>query len=85
MKIEIGAGTKGRPGYVHVDTVPHDGIDVVDDGRYLQAFDTGVADALRASGLVDVYVRAEWDCREANGRLNCPALVAEGFRPASER
>lgn len=171
MRIEIGAGTRGRPGYVHVDTVPHDGIDVVDDGRYLHAFDTGVADeifshwffehvarhevgpmlarwqevlrpggmirlvtnnheahlrclqsgqiswrewsylvyavenkvgyslwdvhkcawtkdlldeALRASGLIDVYVRAEWDCREPDGRLNCPALVAEGFSPPSD-
>jgi predicted SAM-dependent methyltransferase len=168
LMIEIGAGTKGRPGYLHVDSIAHEGVDVVDDGRYLRTFEPGVADeiysrwffehvarhevpamlarwqevlrpggkirlttnnheahvrclhtgeisflewsylvyavenkvgyslfdvhkcawtqelldeALRASGLVDVHVRAEWECREEDGRLSCPGLIAEGFKP----
>lgn len=46
MKIEIGAGTKGRPGYVHVDAVELEGIDVVDDGRTLEKFGGEVADEI---------------------------------------
>jgi predicted SAM-dependent methyltransferase len=168
MKIEIGTGSKPTPGYVHVDVVDMDGVDVVDDGRTLVSFDDGVAEEIYAhwflehvarhevkpmfenwkrvlspggkvrvvtnnheahnrcladgqitwrewsrlmyavegkrgytvwdvhkcawnqellaeflknSGFVDVNVTAQWGCREPDGRLKCPALKAEGFKP----
>jgi predicted SAM-dependent methyltransferase len=168
MKIEIGSGTKPRPGYVHVDTVAHDTVDVVDDGRTLATFEAGVADeifahwflehvarhevapmlarwmtvlrpggvlglvtnnheahnhclasgaitwqewsyliyavenkrgynvwdvhkcawnaelladVLQSAGFAEVEVDAQWDCREADGRLKCPALVARAVKP----
>ena len=168
MKIEIGAGTKGHDGYIHVDAIQLEGVDVVDDGRTLAAFDEGVADeifahwflehvarhevpsmlahwkrvlrpggtvrlvtnnheahnrcvaageitweewsyliyavenkrsynvwdvhkcawnqdllrqTLEANGFVDVDVEAQWKCREADGRLKCPALIATAVRP----
>jgi predicted SAM-dependent methyltransferase len=168
MKIEIGAGTKPTPGYVHVDAVALEGVDVVDDGRTLATFAEGVADeiyshwflehvarhevaamleqwkrvlapggkvhivtnnheahnrclaegqiswqewsyliyavenkrgynvwdihkcawnqelldeTLNGSGFVEVSVQAQWKCREDDGRLKCPALIAQGFKP----
>jgi len=166
MKIEIGAGSKPTPGYVHVDAVAGQGVDVVDDGRTLATFQAGVAEeiyshwffehvarhevapmlerwkrvlepggrisiitnnheahnrclaageitwkewsyliygnkkgynlwdmhkcawnreslieTLEASGFVDVTVEAQWKCREDDGRLKCPALIAEAFKP----
>lgn len=168
MKIEIGAGKKGAPGYLHVDAVELEGVDVVDDGRFLRTFKAGVADeiyshwflehvarhevppmleqwkrvlrpggklrlitnnheahnrclaagkisweewsyliyavetkrgygvwdvhkaawnqtllkeTLQKNGFVDVEVKAQWDCREADGRLKCPALIAEAYKP----
>jgi predicted SAM-dependent methyltransferase len=168
MKIEIGAGSKPTPGYVHVDAVPADGVDVIDDGRTLATFDDGIAEeiyshwflehvarhevppmlerwqrvlapggairivtnnheahnrclaegqitwrewsyliyavenkrgysvwdvhkcawnrelleeTLRGSGLVEVSVDAQWRCREEDGRLKCPALIATAHKP----
>jgi predicted SAM-dependent methyltransferase len=168
MKIEIGAGTKGREGYIHVDAVELEGVDVVDDGRTLATFESGVADeifahwflehvarhevptmlghwkrvlrpggvvrlvtnnheahnrclaageitweewsyliyavenkrgynvwdvhkcawtedllkqTLEQNGFVDVVIDARWQCREADGRLKCPALTATAVRP----
>ena len=168
MKIEIGAGTKPTPGYVHVDAVAHELVDVVDDGRVLASFDDGVAEEiyshwflehvarhevppmfehwkrvlapggkvrlvtnnheahnrclasgaisweewsylvyavenkrgygvwdihkcawtqtlltemLERCGFVEVAVQAQWACREEDGRLKCPALIAEAIRP----
>lgn len=165
MKIEVGAGTKGHDGYVHVDAVDLPGVDVIDDGRWLETFAAGVADeifshwffehvagkeipsmlsawhrvlrpgglvrivtnnheahnrclqegeitweewtyliyavsrqetytvwdlhksawnadllraTLEASGFEAVHVVAQWQCREANGALKCPALIATG-------
>jgi hypothetical protein len=26
-------------------------------------------------------VQAQWKCREDDGRLKCPALIAEGLKP----
>lgn len=46
MKIEVGAGTKGHDGYVRVDAVDLPGVDVVDDGRWLETFDDGAADEI---------------------------------------
>jgi predicted SAM-dependent methyltransferase len=43
LRIEIGAGTKGREGYIHVDAVDGPHTDVVDDGRTLATFSPGVA------------------------------------------
>jgi predicted SAM-dependent methyltransferase len=170
MRIEIGAGTKPTRGYVHVDTVAHAGVDVVDDGRTLQSFPAGVAEeiyshwflehvarhevepmleqwkrvlapggslhivtnnheahnrclaegkiswqewsyliyavenkrgynvwdvhkcawnrdllreALERSGFVEVTVEAQWKCREDDGRLKCPALIARAFKRRS--
>jgi predicted SAM-dependent methyltransferase len=167
MKIEIGAGTKGTPGYVHVDAVALEEVDVVDDGRTLAKFADGVAEeiyshwflehvarhevppmlehwkrvlapggkirvvtnnheahnrclaaeeisfeewsyliyavekkrgynvwdvhkcawsqsllreALELHGFVEVQVEAQWACREEDGRLKCPALIAEGVK-----
>jgi predicted SAM-dependent methyltransferase len=168
MKIEIGAGTKGLPGYTHVDAVELPGVDVVDDGRVLSRFAPGVADEIYAhwflehvarhevptmlshwkrvlrpggrirlvtnnheahnrclaqgeitweewsyliyavetkrgynvwdihkcawnqelltrtleqNGFIDVNVSAQWECREADGRLKCPALIAVATSP----
>lgn len=168
MKIELGAGSKGMAGYIHVDAVPLEGVDVVDDGRTLEKFECNVVDeiychwflehvakhevpamftawkrvlrpggriklitnnhaahnrclqegeiswdeweylvyavrtkrnynvwdvhksawnedllkiTLEEHGFGDVTVRAQWQCREADGRLKCPALVAEAFKP----
>jgi predicted SAM-dependent methyltransferase len=168
MKIEIGAGTKGLPGYVHVDAAELPGVDVVDDGRLLSTFEDGVAEEIYAhwflehvarhevpamlsewkrvlqpggkihlvtnnceahnrcfaegeitweewsylvyavenkrgyqvwdihksgwnqdvltrtleqNGFTDVNVTAQWQCREADGRLKCPALIAVATRP----
>jgi len=169
VKIEIGAGTKGAAGYLHVDAVELEGVDVVDDGRTLATFEAGVADeiyshwflehlssievpstlarwievlspggkvhlvtnnheahnrclqegeitweewsyliyavankrnynvwdvhksawnerlladTLRAAGFERVEVRAQWKCREEDGRLKCPALIATGYKPS---
>jgi predicted SAM-dependent methyltransferase len=46
LRIEIGAGTKGREGYVHVDAVDGPHTDVVDDGRTLATFPSGVAEEI---------------------------------------
>jgi predicted SAM-dependent methyltransferase len=168
MKIEVGAGTKPTPGYVHVDTIAHDSVDVVDDGRTLATFESGVAEEIYShwflehvarhevapmfehwkrvlrpggkislvtnnheahnrclaegkiswqewsylvyavenkrnynvwdvhkcawnqellhetlvqNGFVDVSVDAQWACREQDGRLKCPALIAEAHKP----
>lgn len=168
MKIEVGAGTKGRDGYVHVDAVELEGVDIVDDGRTLTLFEPGVAEeifshwflehlashevaptlarwleVLRPSGMVhivtnnheahnrclqegyiswaewtyliyavsnkrnynvwdvhksawnrdlltetllnagfvDVRVDAQTGCREKDGRLKCPALIAKAYKP----
>jgi len=172
MRIEIGAGTKPTPGYVHVDAVAHEGIDVVDDGRTLRSFGDGVAEeiyshwflehvarhevrpmleqwkrvlapggrlhivtnnheahnrclaageiswqewsyliyavenkrgygvwdvhkcawsrrlleeTLRDSGFREVIVEAQWQCREEDGRLKCPALIARALKAHSSR
>ncbi len=168
MRIEIGAGSKPTPGYVHVDAVGAPGVDVVDDGRMLESFEAGVAEeiyshwflehvarhevapmlecwkrvllpggkvgiitnnheahnrcldageitfrewsyliyavenkkgytvwdihkcawnqellreTLEDSGFVEVTVDAQWKCREDDGRLKCPALIAQAFKP----
>jgi predicted SAM-dependent methyltransferase len=168
LKIEIGAGTKPRPGYLHVDTVAHETVDVVDDGRYLHTFEASVADeifahwflehvarhevgpmlqrwrtvlkpggrihlvtnnheahnrclaageiswrewsyliyavetkrnynvwdvhkcawnadllgeVLEENGFAEVDVEAQWRCREEDGRLKCPALIARAVSP----
>jgi hypothetical protein len=168
VKIEIGAGTKGMDGYVHVDAVALTGVDVIDDGRTLASFEASVAEeiyshwflehvamhevppmlkqwrrvlrpggklrivtnnveahnrcldagqitweeweylvfavqnkrgygiwdihktawnpgrlerTLRENGFDQVTVEAGWGCREADGRLKCPALVAEAYKP----
>jgi predicted SAM-dependent methyltransferase len=168
VKIEVGAGTRGAPGYVHVDAVALEGVDVVDDGRYLRTFEAGVAEEIYAhwflehvarhevppmleqwrrvlrsggklrlvtnnheahnrclaageisweewsyliyavetkrgygvwdvhkaawnqalltetlekNGFVEVEVKAQWRCREEDGRLKCPALIAEAYKP----
>jgi predicted SAM-dependent methyltransferase len=168
VKIEIGAGSRPTPGYVHVDAVPSEGVDVVDDGRTLATFGDGLAEeiyshwflehvarhevapmldqwkrvlapggsvhivtnnheahnrclaegqitwqewsyliyavenkrgyngwdvhkcawnrelleeTLRSCGLVDVSVEAQWKCRETDGRLKCPALIARAIKP----
>jgi predicted SAM-dependent methyltransferase len=168
MRLEIGAGSKPTPGYVHVDAVAHEGVDVVDDGRTLQSFRAGVAEeiyshwflehvarhevapmlehwkrvlapggkvqivtnnheahnrclaegeitweewsyliygvenklgysafdihkcawnqqllkeTLERCGLTAVTVDAQWKCREDDGRLKCPALIAQAFKP----
>ena len=36
---------------------------------------------LTANGFVDVNVSAQWACREQDGRLKCPALIATAVRP----
>lgn len=168
MKIEVGAGVKGRDGYTHVDAVALPGVDVVDDGRWLESFDDGVAEeifchwflehvavreiprmlsawrrvlqpdgqlrlvtsnqealnrsvqegeitwaewtyityaahkpdyniwdlhksawneevlreTLDANGFQEINIDARWKCREANGALKCPALIAVGRKPA---
>jgi predicted SAM-dependent methyltransferase len=168
MKIEIGAGGKPTPGYLHVDAVAHEGVDVVDDGRTLESFQAEVAEeiyshwflehvarhevpamleqwkrvltpggnvhivtnnheahnrclaeglitwqewsyliyavenkrgysiwdihkcawneellreTLEGSGFVEVTVQAQWQCREDDGRLKCPALIARAVKP----
>jgi predicted SAM-dependent methyltransferase len=168
VKIEIGAGTKGMDGYIHVDAMPLEGVDVVDDGRTLATFEADSAEeiychwflehvavhevqpmleawkrvlqprgivrvitsnqeainkgldsrdlswdewiyltyavsnkpnytiwdihksawtpelverALSRAGLVEIEVKARWACRETDGRLKCPALVASGVKP----
>jgi hypothetical protein len=166
MKIEIGAGTKPTPGYVHVDAVVFDEVDVIDDGRTLSKFEDGVAEEifshwffehvarhevkpmlanwqrvlapggkirvvtnnheahnrclaegqitwkewsyliygnrpgytigdlhkcawnketleeiLQLTGYLEVSVEAQWKCREKDGRLKCPALIAQALKP----
>ena len=169
MRIEIGAGTKGADGYLHVDAVEKAGVDVVDDGRYLRTFDDACAEeiyshwffehvahheiptmlaawmrvlrpggfiscvtnhqeahnrclatgeitwkewtdltygiagkrdyeiwdihksgwteellrvTLEEAGYVDIEVEAQWRCREADGRIKCPALIARASKPS---
>jgi predicted SAM-dependent methyltransferase len=43
LRIEVGAGARPTPGYLHVDVIEQDGIDVLDDGRTLATFADGVA------------------------------------------
>ena len=59
MKIEIGAGRKPTPGYVHVDAVQMDGVDVVDDGRLLSTFEADVADEIFAHWFLEHVARHE--------------------------
>src|SRR5271157_2919863 len=59
MRIEIGAGTKPTPGYVHVDAVAHEDVDVVDDGRTLASFDTGVAQEIFSHWFLEHVARHE--------------------------
>ncbi len=59
MKIEIGAGTKPTPGYVHVDAVAHEGVDVLDDGRTLASFDAGVAQEIYSHWFLEHVARHE--------------------------
>src|SRR6516164_917734 len=59
VKIEIGAGRKGLPGYVHVDAVDLPGVDVVDDGRALAKFDAGVAEEIYAHWFLEHVARHE--------------------------
>jgi len=168
MKIELGAGTKPTPGYIHVDAVMLDEVDILDDGRTLAKFGDGVAqeiyshwflehvarhevgpmldnwmrvlapggrvrlvtnnheahnrclaageiswqewsyliyavenkrgynvwdihkcawtqdllrETLERCGFHEVSVEAQWQCREQDGRLKCPALIGEGLKP----
>jgi len=168
MRIEIGAGSKPTPGYVHVDAVALAGVDRVDDGRTLQSFEANVAEeiyshwflehvarhevapmleewkrvlrpggrvtivtnnheahnrclaegkitwsewsyliyavenkvgysvwdvhkcawnrrllaeTLERCGFAEVTVEAQWKCREDDGRLKCPALIARAVKP----
>jgi predicted SAM-dependent methyltransferase len=59
MKIEIGAGTKPTPGYVHVDAVALDEVDVVDDGRTLGTFKDGVAEEIYSHWFLEHVARHE--------------------------
>jgi hypothetical protein len=36
---------------------------------------------LEQGGFVDVSITAQWQCREADGRLKCPGLIAVGTKP----
>ena len=40
-----------------------------------------ISAALADNGFVEVQVSAQWGCREADGRLKCPALVASARKP----
>jgi hypothetical protein len=35
---------------------------------------------LEQHGFVEVAVTAQWQCREEDGRLKCPALIAEAVK-----
>ena len=59
VKIEIGAGTKPTPGYVHVDAVVMDEVDVVDDGRTLRTFGEGVAEEIYSHWFLEHVARHE--------------------------
>ena len=59
MKIEIGAGTKGMDGYVHVDAVALEGVDVVDDGRTLATFGANVADEIYCHWFLEHVAKHE--------------------------
>jgi predicted SAM-dependent methyltransferase len=36
---------------------------------------------LEDNGFVRVTVSAQWECRDEDGKLKCPALTAEAFKP----
>jgi hypothetical protein len=40
-----------------------------------------LSQTLERSGFVNVDVSAYWGCREQDGRLKCPALIAVAVRP----
>jgi predicted SAM-dependent methyltransferase len=42
-----------------------------------------LAETLADCGFVEVSVDAQWKCREDDGRLKCPALIAEAFKPGA--
>jgi predicted SAM-dependent methyltransferase len=59
VKIEIGAGTKPTQGYLHVDAVDLNGIDVVDDGRNLWTFEPNVAEEIFSHWFLEHVARHE--------------------------
>lgn len=59
MRLEIGAGAKPTPGYVHVDAVALEEVDVVDDGRTLAKFEDGVAEEVYSHWFLEHVARHE--------------------------
>ncbi len=59
MRIEIGAGAKPTPGYVHVDAVALEEVDVIDDGRTLAKFGDGVAQEIYSHWFLEHVARHE--------------------------
>lgn len=67
MNLHLGCGTRRLPGYVHVDSRPEVGPDVVADVENLDAFEDGVADIIYAAHLLEhiprphvIAVLEEW-------------------------
>ena len=40
-----------------------------------------LTETLQAAGFAQVNVNAQWDCREPDGRLKCPALIGQARKP----
>lgn len=59
LKLEIGAGDKPRPGYVHHDIRPLEGIDVVCDARAFPASEKGKYDEIYAANILEHFNRFE--------------------------
>lgn len=38
-------------------------------------------DFLTKAGFKDINIRSVWDCREADGKIRCPGLVATAVKP----
>ena len=57
LKLEIGAGEKPQPGYVHHDGRPLEGIDIVCDAREFPPEHKGKYDEVYASNIIEHFNR----------------------------
>ena len=59
MKLHLGAGAKYLPGYMHIDVNEHPHIDHIADVRDLSFLETGIAEEIYASHVLEHFTRLE--------------------------
>jgi ubiquinone/menaquinone biosynthesis C-methylase UbiE len=59
LKLHLGCGTRYIPGYVHIDRIAREHVDLVQDVRTLSNFADGSADVIYASQILEYSAREE--------------------------